>query len=420
MIIAVALSGLLAASSKTPQDIFSKTTTQAEIELGRTVYEQALRNQLISTNEAEQRRVQRVLDQLQGSMKDRPYPFQAVIVADNTVNAACLPGGYMFVHQGLLVKMPRDEQLALIMGHEMGHAVKRHWAKKHRRMQSDAIGDVIGSILLGNSYWAPDRTLQYLAFSREHEYESDSFGTELYLRAGFPADQVASGMQALLEANDQNRKPPEYLSSHPDTAKRVERIKLISKEMIAGGLKVMDPGQPIEASVKAIYGDLPLVAAEGNAYLPMIPGTTWVYSVTSGSGEATYSIKVVGCATVFASKVARFETVVGEKTVTYQISADQKSIYRRNRPEKEGSPWLLDFLAPEVGGSEVSGNTQYKFIATETVSTPAGVFENCMKLEIRDRQGRVITSWYAPDIGLVKRINEASKVVETLTSFRKG
>lgn len=278
---------LVALGTGQGQTVFIKTDTQAEIETGRAAYEQMLASGRVSKNENEIRRVQRILDQLQAAFKDRPYPFQAVVLVDNTVNASCYPGGYMVVHQGLLVKMARDEELAFILGHEMGHAVRRHWVRSLRRKQTDAVVDILGIILTDGWYRGTNRRLSDLAYEREQELEADAFGTELYLRAGFSPEIVTKGMEILRdEGAKQKDRTPEYLRTHPLPETRLEYISKTSAALLAGGIKAANPGEPVDVSVRAVFGDLPVLAAAGNVYQPLVPGTIWTYGVSGGKGEA--------------------------------------------------------------------------------------------------------------------------------------
>ncbi len=419
----VGIAACLVASTAFAQEIFSKTDTQAEIEWGRTYYEGLLRSGMLSANETYRRRVQRILDQLQETLPNRPYPFQAVVIVDvnNKVNAGCYPGGYMVVHEGLLVAMPEDAQLAFTLGHEMGHAIRRHWARDLRQRQTDTLIDVLAGVLTKFRYDAPDRTLQYLAYSRQHETEADEFGTEIYLRAGFPPDKVGEGLSAFvrLEAESGSR-TPEYARSHPASEKRLKNIQALSKKLIEGGLKPISAGDPVDVSVKNVFGALPSISAQGTDILPFVPGTEWTYTVQGPSGSTSYKTRVVGCAEVLSSKVARFETKVGERTVPYQVMADAYRIYRRNRPDKPESKWTVEAIKPDFGGTEVEDNVQYRHAGIETVETPAGTFADCVKIEIKNAQGRVVNVWYAPGVGMVKRVNETANVIETLSAYHKG
>lgn len=130
-------------------------------------------------------------------------------------------------------------------------------------------------------------------------------------------------------------------------------------------------------------------------------------------------MRVVGCADVLTSKIARVETVVGEKAVTYQITASSNAVYRRNRPDKAESKWIMDFVMPEIGGAESSGTTVYRHMGIESISTSVGPFDDCAKIEIKSPE-RTVLAWYAPGVGLVRRTNQGSGVTEILTRFKKG
>lgn len=417
----LAVVALSSAGVRAQDHIFIKTDTQAEIELGRAAFDQVLSSGLLSKNEAYSRRVQRILDQLQVALPSRPYPFQAVVIADNSVNASALPGGYMMVNEGLLVTMPEDAQLAFVLGHEIGHAVRRHWVSKMRRMQTDAVVDILFTVLTNNQFGSPNRALQYLSYSRDHEYQADEFGTELYLRAGYPPDLAAAGMLVLSELDKSHGgKTPEYLSSHPDPDKRVERIKSLAKKLTDSGLTPSSPGDPIDVSIRSLFGDLPSMSAGGCDYLSFVPGTSWTYSVQTSVGSTEYTVRVIGCSDVLTSKVARFETLVGEKPVAYQMLADSQRIFRRNRPDKSASLWTIDMIIPELGGAEESGGVRYIHGGLETITTSAGIYVDCVKVQAVTGEGKVTDSWYAKGVGLVKRFTRSSGTTEELIRFKLG
>ncbi|MFY7881006.1 MAG: M48 family metalloprotease [Fimbriimonas sp.] len=406
-------------SSAPNRQDFSKTDTQTEIELGRSYFDSMSKYMTISQNQSYKRRVERILNQLVGSMPYRPYPFQAVVIADNEVNAGCYPGGFMVVNEGLLVKMPNDNQLAFTLGHEMGHAVRRHWARTTRINQTDTMLDIF-SVLLTGASTGVDNTLKMRAYGRDLEREADDYGTELYLKAGFPPEHIGDGMRVIIDISAEDKSVPEYLLTHPQPENRLSSIMALSNKLLKNGLTPNNSSSEIDTSIKRIFGHLPTIAASGSSLQPMEPGTTWTYSVESPSGASTYKTSVVGCSDVLSSKVARFETTIGERTIPFQLMAEEKRIYRRNRPDREDSKWSTEIMFPEFGGIEEVQSVKYRLVGIETVVTPAGTFPACYKVQYKNENDKLIESWYKSQVGMVKRTNVSSNVTETLIIFNKG
>lgn len=402
-------------------DVFQRTDSQKEIELGRSGYEQFVALNLISRNEAYIRRVQRVLDQLQTSLPVKMYPYQAVVITDQTFNARCYPGGYMVVFEGLLARLNQDEALAFVLAHEMGHAIRRHWVRISRKQQTDATIDILGIILSNNQYVIPDRTMTYMAYSRENEYEADAFAVELYLRSGFDSKKVDTAAQYMADQDAKSgaSKEQEYMRSHPASAKRLERVREIATKLIKEGFIPTCAEQPSKVSLESVFGKIPSMAALGNILTPLSSGSRWTYRVGEGRVSTTYEVKVIGIADVLTSKVARVESKVGESAVVCQMLADESGLFRRNRPDRESSKWVAEVAFPTANSCTELDGVRYSHIATETIDCPAGKYENCICLSIEGK-GKKLKAWYAPNVGLVKRVNELAGVTELLIHFRPG
>lgn len=158
--------------------------------------------------------------------KDTPYDYDFTILADNeTINAFALPGGQIFITEALYYKLENEDQLAGVLGHEIGHVLGRHSAERIANSEfwqtlsqgasvgADAGGLVSGigqNILLGNG--------------RGDELESDDLGVLFMIKAGYDPQEMIGVMQILKAAAGPNRLP-EFKSSHPDPENRIEHIK---------------------------------------------------------------------------------------------------------------------------------------------------------------------------------------------------
>lgn len=158
------------------------------------------------------------------------YPYDFHLLADpNVVNAFALPGGQIFITAALFSRLQNEDQLAGIIGHEIGHVIHRHGAE--RMAKSGFIQGIIQSIMLGSG---GDPSMAQVAgvvgnyvnlsYGRDQELESDDWGVRLMIEAGYDPEALISVMDILEEASG-GRKVPEFQSSHPSPENRREMIK---------------------------------------------------------------------------------------------------------------------------------------------------------------------------------------------------
>ena len=395
---------------------FGRTDTLKEVEMGREEYDRILKSGLVSKNDAYKRRVDRILSQLVNALPVKLYPYQAVVIADGNVNAACAPGGFMFVHEGLLVQMPDDDALASVIGHEIGHAYRRHGIREMKKMQTAITAEAISSILLGTQMNTNSLGLTRLRYSREHETEADAFGTELYLRAGFNPEKVHLGMQTLDRLFGRENRGPIYLRSHPFSEDRVKEIVKTRDALLAGGLKPINVDSP-ELSVEKVFGKVPTLAPIPSAYFNFNPGDFWEYEVFSG-GRATssYSISCIGAATVGLTTIYRMEVNMAGNAISYQVIPDGNRLWRRNRPQDSKSPWTLEAIVPDPAESEGSEASAFFHLASESLLTSSKTYTSTIKVLHRSGE-KEFHAWYAPEVGLVQRTNTKTNTKEILVRF---
>lgn len=162
------------------------------------------------------------------------YVWEFHAVEDNTVNAWCMPGGKVVVYTGLL-PVTRDEQsLAIVMGHEIGHAIARHG---NERMSEQMIAQGLGLGLaiatstkpaatqdIFNKAFGVGATLGLLTYSRHQETEADKLGLVFAAIAGYDPRVAIEFWQRMAEMS-KGEKPPEFLSTHPSDETRVSDIR---------------------------------------------------------------------------------------------------------------------------------------------------------------------------------------------------
>ncbi len=156
------------------------------------------------------------------------YPYEFHLLADpNVINAFALPGGQCFITFALFNKLNED-QLAGVLGHEVGHVIERHGAE--RMAKSGFIQGIVQSVMIGAG---GDQSIAQIAnvvgnyasmkYGRDQELESDNWGVKLMIESGYDPKALIGVMDILEEASGGNR-TPEFQSSHPSPENRREKI----------------------------------------------------------------------------------------------------------------------------------------------------------------------------------------------------
>jgi len=178
-------------------------------------------------------------------LSDRPgIPYQFTVIEDKTPNAFAVPGGYIYVHTGLLRILDNQAQLAGVLGHEISHIVARHSVKQ---LQEGLGLQILSTLVFGGSSQATQTAvnvglaLLLRGYSRDAEAEADSYGTLYMARAGFNPEGMAQVMDKLATLSGSGDGFWENLASdHPPAAKRAAAVRA---EIKAKGL---DAGLPMD------------------------------------------------------------------------------------------------------------------------------------------------------------------------------
>ena len=193
-------------------------------------------------------RVERVGRRLLASQKsaDATYPFEFHLLADpKTINAFALPGGQVFITEGLYRQLTSEGQLAGVLGHEVGHVIERHSAEhiaKAQLTQGLTGAAVIATYDPNNpstrntaAVAAMIGQLVNMKYGRDDEYESDLWGVKISAAAGYDPRAMIGVMEVLKKASAGGGQP-EFLSTHPDPGHRMERIEAAIQQAFPNGL----------------------------------------------------------------------------------------------------------------------------------------------------------------------------------------
>ena len=163
------------------------------------------------------------------------YKWTFNLVADKQVNAWCMPGGLIVVYEGILPVTKDEASLAIVLGHEIAHAVARHSAeqmsnqiKQQYGVQgAGALASILGvgsnTVAVGQAVVNSGIKLFNLKYSRNHENEADHMGLIFAAMAGYDPSVAVSFWQRMASASTNNT--AEFLSDHPSDATRIKNIQ---------------------------------------------------------------------------------------------------------------------------------------------------------------------------------------------------
>ena len=170
----------------------------------------------------------------------RNFAWEFNLVKDNQVNAFCMPGGKIVVYEGLLKLVSSDDELAVVVGHEVAHAVAKHSNERISQQLLTQYGaQILGQALseksaniqkIGNTVYGLGA--QYgvtLPFSRKHESEADYMGLIFMTMAGYNPSTAITFWQKMSASGGAS--VPEFMSTHPSDATRISDIKKYLPEL---------------------------------------------------------------------------------------------------------------------------------------------------------------------------------------------
>ena len=173
-----------------------------------------------------------------GSLLDG-YKWEFNLVDSKDVNAWCMPGGKVVVYTGILPVTQNEAGLAVVMGHEIAHAIAQHG---NERMSQELIAQGLGSVgnvltsgnsavnSIFNTVYAPGAQVgALLPNSRKQELEADRFGLVFAAMAGYNPNEAAPFWQRMAAISG-GQKPPEFLSTHPSDETRIQKVKQYAEE----------------------------------------------------------------------------------------------------------------------------------------------------------------------------------------------
>lgn len=169
-------------------------------------------------------------------MKDRlkEFEWEFNLTEENTVNAWCMPGGKVMFYTGILPICDGEDGIAVVMGHEIAHAIARHGNERmSQQMAAQGVGMGLSVMLnekpqmaqqLFMTAYGAGSQVGMLAFSRSNESEADKLGLVFMTMAGYEPS-TAVDFWSRMAANKGGQAPPEFMSTHPSDERRIKDIQ---------------------------------------------------------------------------------------------------------------------------------------------------------------------------------------------------
>jgi len=219
-----------------------------EIALGDDAYKHSLRDNVISHNPDAERIVRKVGERIAAAANKPEYKWEFTVINDpDMVNAFAVPGGKVAAYTGIFGPARDEAGLAVVLGHEVAHALARHPAERMSQGMLLQLGGVGLGVALGNNPAMANQVLQAygivsgvgvaLPFSRSQETEADRIGLILMAKAGYDP-RVAVDLWQRMEVVDKKdgakgAPPPEFLSTHPGYETRLQNIRSFLPEAMS-------------------------------------------------------------------------------------------------------------------------------------------------------------------------------------------
>jgi predicted Zn-dependent protease len=219
---------------------------QAALQYRETLAEAAKQQALAPADNAQLKRLREIAQKIipfanEWNPRVSQWKWEVNLIGSNQINAYCMPGGKIVFYTGIIKTLNlSDDEIAVVMGHEMAHALREH--ARERMGKSTAtqglarLGGLLASSWLGIDPNLADAVAQgganllTLKFGREDESEADLVGMELAARAGFDPRAGVTLWQKMAAAN--KGAPPQWLSTHPSSSSRIADMEASLPQVI--------------------------------------------------------------------------------------------------------------------------------------------------------------------------------------------
>ena len=236
--LAIAAAVACATNPATGKKEFSLMSEAQEIQLGQEADQQVRQEMGVYDNAELQRYVSEIGMRLARASERPNLPWQFTVVDEPAVNAFALPGGKIYLTRGILAFLNDEEQMAGVLGHEIGHVTARHAAQQYTKATSAGVGLTLLSIFVPEARPFQGIAenalgLLFLKHGRDDELQADRLGVEYTGKSGWNPAGVAGMLRTLArldEASGSRRGVPNFLSTHPAPADRVQQVQAYAQQ----------------------------------------------------------------------------------------------------------------------------------------------------------------------------------------------
>ena len=213
-------------------------------------YDQVLKESKLSTNTGQVNMVKDVGERIKNAVEQylkenkledatEGFEWEFNLLGENVVNAWCMPGGKVAFYEGILPVCQDEAGIAVVMGHEVAHAIAKHGGERMSQALVQQLGGVALSVALQQqpeqtqalamaAYTGGSTVLGVLPFSRLHESEADELGIKFMALAGYDPAEAPKFWQRMKAQS--GGAPPEFLSTHPSNDTRIEDLNKLLPE----------------------------------------------------------------------------------------------------------------------------------------------------------------------------------------------
>lgn len=260
-----ALGAFAVAAVATQGAVACAVSQQQEVQMGQQYAAQVEKEMPIVHDPEVVRYINVLGDSLAGVVDDRSLTWHFAVVDSREINAFALPGGYIFINRGLIERATKMSEVAGVLGHEIGHVVKRHSIKQMQKAQGANIGVTVGCILSGvcnNEVAQAGINVAaggvFAKFSRDDEAEADREGVKILIRAGIDPRGIPEMFHILL---DERKQKPDavqtFFASHPVEEARIAATEKLIASYPPAELKGLTEDSPNFQAFKKRLQSLP-------------------------------------------------------------------------------------------------------------------------------------------------------------------
>ena len=217
-----------------------------ELDLGKKTHADVMKQYAVYDDPNVQELVDRLGQELASKSHRGHLNFTFTVLDSPQVNAFATPGGYIYITRGIMAYMNNEEQLAGVLGHEIGHVTARHSVRQHSAQTVAGFGSLVAAIATGNNQIGR-MTSQFgqafvRGYGRNHELEADRLGAEYLANVGYDPEMMLGVVGILKDqeeyekqrAREEGREPRTYhgvFATHPRNDQRLQEVVRGSREV---------------------------------------------------------------------------------------------------------------------------------------------------------------------------------------------